>query len=103
ESLLLGCAGGALGLLLAHAGVTALRAAAPPGLPRLEEIGLDARALWQTLAISVLSGALFGLAPALGFTGVSLGEALQEGGRTGGDSRRKQRVRALLVTVEVAM
>ena len=64
ESLLLALIGGALGLVLAKFGTTAAIAAVPEALPRAEEIGLDVRVLLFTLAISILAGIVFGLAPA---------------------------------------
>ena len=65
ESVLLGLTGGLLGLALAFAGLRALVALAPAGLPRIDEIAIDPRVLLFTLAISLLSGIVFGLIPAL--------------------------------------
>jgi putative ABC transport system permease protein len=65
ESVLLGLAGGVMGLVLAFAGVDALVRLAPPNLPRLEEIRVDRVALFFNLAISLGAAALFGLWPAL--------------------------------------
>jgi putative ABC transport system permease protein len=102
ESIVLACAGGALGLLLARAGVEALKAAGPEGLPRLSELAIDGRVLWYTLVVTVLSGVMFGLGPALGSGRYRLSEALVGGGRTG-ETRGRQRVRASLVALEVAL
>ncbi len=79
ESLVLAIAGGAAGVLLAFGGVEALRAAAPAGLPRLDEIALDARVLAFTLLVSAASGVVFGLAPALGAARSQPGTRLKEG------------------------
>ncbi|MBX3277718.1 MAG: ABC transporter permease [Acidobacteria bacterium] len=101
ESTLLALIGGGLGLMFAAWGTKAALAALPSGLPRAEEVGLDARVLFFTLAISLLTGALAGLAPALKASQRPLSETLKEGGRgTGGGRRRAQGV---LVAVEVAL
>jgi predicted permease len=101
ESLLLSLAGGALGLLLAFWGTKAAVAALPGALPRADEIGVDAHVLLFTLAISVGSGILFGLAPALRISKPDLQKALSEGGRAVTSAR--QRAHAIFVVVEVAL
>ncbi|HEX6182748.1 MAG TPA: ABC transporter permease [Pyrinomonadaceae bacterium] len=103
ESVLLSLAGGAAGLLLAVWGVDFLRTAASDNLPATAEVGLDANVLLFTLLISILTGLVFGLAPALQASRADLGSALKEGARaqTGGRSRR--RVRSALVVAEVAL
>ncbi|MGA9996778.1 MAG: ABC transporter permease [Pyrinomonadaceae bacterium] len=103
ESLLLSLAGGALGLLLAMWGVDLLVAASPADLPRTGEIGLDANVLGFTLAVSVLTGILFGLVPALQASKLDLNESLKEGGRGSTENLRRNRVRSLLVIAEVAL
>jgi putative ABC transport system permease protein len=103
ESLLLSVLGGALGLLLAMWGVDLLVAASPTDLPRVKEIGLDAQVLGFTALISILTGLLFGLAPALQSTKLELNESLKEGGRGSTDGLRRNRVRSLLVISEVAL
>ena len=65
ESVLLAAAGGLLGLLLAAWGVQGLVLAAPPSVPRLDAVGIDGRVLGFTLGVTLLTGILFGLAPAL--------------------------------------
>jgi putative ABC transport system permease protein len=101
ESLLLSLIGGALGLLVAWWGVHLLLAASPLNIPRLTEVSLDTNVLAFTAAISVLTGVIFGLVPALQASRADLQDALKEGGRVGGAVRN--RVRALLVVVEVAL
>ena len=101
ESLLLALIGGGLGLALAAWGTKAALAALPAGLPRAEEIGLDSRVLIFTLAISLLTGMLAGLAPALKTSQWRLSETLKEGGR--GASGARHRAQGMLVAVEMAM
>ena len=101
ESLLLALAGGSLGLLLSAWGTRAALAVLPTALPRAEAIGLDARVLLFTAAISTLAGILFGLAPALRTSGSNLHETLKEGGR--GASGSRHRAQGVFVVVEMAM
>jgi putative ABC transport system permease protein len=103
ESLLLSVLGGALGLLLAMWGVDLLVAASPTDLPRVREIGLDGQVLGFTALVSILTGLLFGLAPALQSTKLDLNESLKEGGRGSTDGLRRNRVRSILVIAEVAL
>ena len=103
ESLLLAVAGGLLGLLFALWGVDLLAALVPENVPRFDETSLDLRVLGFTLAASVLTGMLFGLAPALQASKLDLNEALKEGGRTGTTGRGRNRVRSLLIVSEVAL
>jgi predicted permease len=101
ESVLLAMAGGALGVLLASWGTRAGLAALPTALPRAEEVSLDARVLAFAAAISLLSGILFGLAPALKTSRAELHGLLKEGGR--GSSAARHRAQGTLVVVEVAL
>ena len=103
ESLLLGLAGGALGLAVAYAAIRALIAMAPTGLPRLNEIGIDAPVLLFTFAVSLLAGLLFGSIPVFKYAGARLGTGLREGGRTLSQSRERHRARSTLVVVQVAL
>jgi predicted permease len=103
ESVMLGIVGGLVGVGLAYAGVRFLVAIGPSNLPRLNEIAIDARALAFTFFLSVLSGLLFGLIPALKYAGSSIGSALQSAGRTISVSRERHRARNLLVVGQVAM
>jgi predicted permease len=103
ESVLLSLTGGVLGLLLAAWGVKALVALSPGKLPRVESIGLDGSVLYFTLAISILTGLIFGLAPALQSSRLDLNESLKEGGRSSTEGVRRNRVRRLLVVSEMAL
>ncbi len=100
ESTLLAIAGGLLGILFASWGVHALVAMAPPFFPRLGDISVDARVLWFTGALSILTGIAFGLGPAMRGAQAGLGESLKEGVR-GGTSRGG--IRSALVAIQIAM
>jgi putative ABC transport system permease protein len=101
ESVILALAGGGLGVLLAWWGVDAFIAANPGSIPRLREIGLDNRVLAFTFTISLLTGLLFGLAPALQASRIALNEFLKEGGRTSAGFGLS-RLRRLLIVSEIA-
>ncbi len=102
ESMLVAVTGGAGGLLLAVVGVPALLALAPAGkIPRADEIGLDPWVLAFTFAVSVLTGIVFGLAPALRATRRDLRRSLAEGGRT--STGRSETLRSALVVSEIAL
>jgi predicted permease len=101
ESLVLALAGGALGLVLGGWGTRAALRVLPTALPRAEEIGLDARVLLFTLAISSFAGILFGLAPAFRLSLPKLQETLKEGGR--GFSSGRHRVQGIFIVAEMAM
>lgn len=103
ESLMLGLMGGAIGVGLADAGVRILVATGPANLPRLSEIFLDSRTIGFTLAVSVFSGFLFGLIPALKYAGPRAALALRSAGRTTSMSRERYRARNMLVVGQVAM
>ncbi|HEX8651885.1 MAG TPA: ABC transporter permease [Pyrinomonadaceae bacterium] len=104
ESVLLAVLGGVLGLLLAVWGVDMLVALSPEDLPRVKEVTIDPRVLSFSLLISILTGVLFGLAPALSFSrGRDLNETLKEGGRASGAATGHNRMRSLLVVAEVAL
>jgi predicted permease len=102
ESLMLGLGGGLVGLLFARACIGLLRILAPATLPRVDEIGLDPTVLLFALAISLLTGLLFGAIPVLRL-GAPSSTALKEGGRQSGDGPVRQRTRNTLVVAEVAM
>ena len=101
ESTLLALAGGGLGILVAVWGTQATLAAMPTTLPRAEEVGLDGGVLLFTLAISLLTGVLSGLAPALKISRGRLSETLKEGGR--GASGGRTRAQGVMVAVEMAL
>ena len=101
ESMLLALAGGGLGLVVAGWGTQAALSVLPTTLPRAAEVGLDGRVLIFTLAISLLTGILSGLAPALKTSQWRLSETLKEGGR--GASSGRGRAQGVLVAVEMAL
>ena len=103
ESLLLGLAGGAVGLALAAFGVRALVASAPEGLPRVADIGIDGVVVAFTFGVSLLAGLLFGLLPVVKFATPRLASFLNQGGRLGTASRQRHRARNTLVVVEIAL
>jgi len=100
ESVVLALAGGVAGLAIARWGTQAVLAAVPGGLPRMENIAVDGWVLAFTLGISLLTGVVFGLAPALQVSVTDLHETLKEGSR--GSSAGHRRLRNLLVVSEVA-
>ena len=101
ESVLLGVAGGCIGLLLAKLGVRVLLATLATNVPRSEEIALDSHVLFYTLGISVLTGIVFGLIPALKTLRPDTHETLKEGGR--GSSGARHRAQSVFIVVEMAM
>jgi putative ABC transport system permease protein len=103
ESVILSLAGGAIGLALAWGGLRALLALKGGNLPRADEIGIDANVMLFTLAISVLTGLLFGLAPALHFSGLDLHGSLKEGARGATSEGSTHAVRRALVIAELAL
>jgi len=102
ESVLLAVVGGGLGLVLSFWGIPLLLAFSPSEIPRQTEIGINAWVLGFTLAVSVLTGVVFGLAPALQASKTDLHETLKEGGRTSAGSAR-HRLSSLLVVSEIAL
>jgi len=103
ENLILAVAGGAAGFLLATWGVRFLLALSPTGLPRQQEIGVDFRVLVFAATVTIISGAIFGVLPALqGARGV-VSSALWTTGRGAGEGARLNRSRNLLVVGEVAV
>ena len=100
ESIVLGLAGGAAGVLFARWGLDLLLALAPSNLPRTNDIHLDASVLIFSLALSALTGVIFGIAPALLAAHTDVQEGLKQGARGSTDARG--RLRGALVVVEVA-
>lgn len=103
ESVLLSLAGGALGLLLGIWGTAALVNLPLLKIPRLASAGVDTPALIFTLLVSLATGLLFGLAPALHASRFNLFRSLKEGGRTATDGTGHARLRALLVVSQVSL
>jgi putative ABC transport system permease protein len=102
ESVLLAIAGGALGALASVWGVSALKAIAPPGTPRIEEVGVDRVVLAFAMVLSLGTGLLFGLVPAWHASRDRFTPALKQGGRgQAGDGGG--RARRLLIVVELAL
>jgi len=102
ESILVALAGGAAGLVLAWWGVDLLIALGPDTIPRLREVTLDARVVVFTGLVSLATGVVFGIVPALRASGASLGDALKEGGRSG-ERAMLGRAGRVLVVSEVAL
>ena len=102
ESVLLAMFGGLLGLVLSVWGIKLFIALAPRWLPQAKGISMDARVLGFTLAISLATGILFGLAPALRASKTDLNDSLKEGGRSSAPGSR-HRTRSTLVVIEVAL
>ncbi|HSB12051.1 MAG TPA: ABC transporter permease [Blastocatellia bacterium] len=103
ESVLLGAIGGAVGLLLAIWGLSALIALAPAETPSLDQAQIDARVLAFTAGISLLTGLVFGLVPALQASKPDVNDSLKEGGRGSTGGAAGIRVRNLLVVSEIAL
>lgn len=103
ESLVLGVAGGAMGLLLAWTGLRVLIAIGPATIPRLHEITLDPIVVTFTLMLSILSAAVSGGIPVAKYTGRSIAFALRGGDRSSSAGRERNRTRNTLVVVQVAL
>lgn len=107
ESLALGLLGGAAGLVLAALGLYMLKKFNPGNIPRLDEIAIDSTVLVSTIAISILTGIIFGTAPALRLMRVDFHSNLKESGRSsqseGGFGLTRNKLRSLLVVSEIAL
>ncbi|MDQ6885672.1 MAG: ABC transporter permease [Gemmatimonadota bacterium] len=103
ESLVLSLVGGVAGLIVARAGIRFLVTAGPSSVPRLAEAGLDGRVLAFSLAVTVLCGLVFGLAPALRAARAELHSTLKEGGKSSAMGSSRDRLRNALVVSEVAI
>jgi len=103
ESMLLTVFGTGVGLLLAVWGVRILVALSPARIPRVETISLDSRVLLFVLTVAVLTSLIFGLAPALQASAVSLNDSLKEAGRSSTEDIHRKRLRSLLVAAEFAL
>jgi putative ABC transport system permease protein len=103
EGVVIAIAGGVLGTILATLGLRALLAAYPESIPRSADIALDWRVLLFTLAVAMLTGVVFGLAPLLHLREQQLGDALKEGGTRTSAGTARTRTRSALVMAEVAL
>ncbi|MGA9770722.1 MAG: ABC transporter permease [Blastocatellia bacterium] len=103
ESVTLAITGGALGLLIALWGTDLLVVLSGDDIPRATEIRLDGGVLLFTLAVSVLTGLIFGLVPAIQSSRPDLSESLKEGGRSSTEGARRNLIRSALVVFEVAI
>ena len=106
ESVLLGLLGGVTGLAVSVVSLYVVKKIHPGNIPRLDELGMDYRALLFTFGISILTGVVFGLAPALRASRVDLNTALKAGGRSstsGGLRLRRDKLRGALVIAELAI
>jgi putative ABC transport system permease protein len=103
ESMLLSLLGGTAGLMLAGWGAGFLLRFAPPDLPRIAEVKVEGVVLSFTLVISLLSGIVFGLIPALSASNPDLNETLKDAGRSMSGGASRQRMRNILVVSEIAL
>lgn len=104
ESLLLAVLGSVLGLAFAWFGIKALIAISPRDLVNLQSVGLNVTVLLWTLGVSLLTGVIFGLAPALHISRLNLNDSLKEGGKSeSGQASGSRRLRSALVVSEIAL
>jgi len=103
ESLILGLLGSIVGLGLAYGALKVLVAIAPAGLPRIDEVGINAPVLLFTLMVAMLASLLFGCVPILKYAGSRLTTGIREGGRGLSQSKEQHRARNSLVVVQVAL
>jgi predicted permease len=103
ESLLLAFVGGLVGILFGETSLYLVKHFGPDSIPHLHEVGLDLRVIAYALGVTLISGVLFGLAPAMGATRMNMVEALKEGGQRSGGSATAPRIRNALLIVQVAM
>ncbi len=103
ESLLLALIGGASGLLVSSWGVSALLVLSPKDLPRANQIGINGRVLAFTFIVSIFTGVVFGLIPALQISKVDLMMALKDGGKSAGGGSASAKFRGALVATEIAL
>jgi putative ABC transport system permease protein len=103
ESLLLGCLGAALGLLIARWGLEAIRGAELNGIPRVGEVSINGWVLGFATVATILSGIISGLVPAIQSSSGNIAAVLREGDRSQTAGRKQNQVRTLLVAAEVAL
>jgi len=103
ESVLLASLGGGVGLMLALAGLNMLKSFIPPNISQAQSITIDGKVLIFTVLVSLITGLIFGLAPALQAAHFNLNDTLKESGRDSAASSRGNRIRGFLVICEVAV
>lgn len=103
ESALLGLISGGIGVLVAYWGVALLLSLSPIDLPRIQEIGIDARVLIFALALSLLTAIVFGLIPGVEASGTDPQEALKDTARGASASRVKRRLQGALIIAQTAL
>ena len=103
ESVLMAVMSGGLGIFLGYLGTRFLGEFTQTNLPQVADVPMDSRVLAFTLAISVLSGILFGLTPALQLSRPNLGTVLSDEGRSGAGGRQRNRARSILVAAQIAL
>jgi putative ABC transport system permease protein len=103
ESLLLSSAGGGLGVLIAVWGIGVVAKFSASTLPRVNEVSIDGRVIGFTFVVTLVTGLLFGIAPAWQLARTDLNESLKEGGGKGVESSGSHRLRSLLVVGEIAL
>ncbi|HET9696719.1 MAG TPA: ABC transporter permease [Terriglobales bacterium] len=103
ESVLLGTIGGAVGTLLAQLGVDALVSLVPANIPRIHAVQIDWRVLLFVVGVSILSGIVFGLAPAAFALRVNVNDGLKEGGRSGMQGRNHRYARTAFVVAQFSL
>src|SRR6185503_2310192 len=103
EGIILSLAGATAGILLAYIGVHAIHAWLPSGLPRVTSIGIDIRVLTTAVVVSIATGVLFGIVPALQSSRPDLTRALNDSSRSATSGAASQRIRSVLVVIEMAL
>ncbi|HSE24266.1 MAG TPA: ABC transporter permease, partial [Pyrinomonadaceae bacterium] len=103
ENLLLSLLGGMVGLIFAYGGLQILTTLGPASIPRLSDVTIDGRVLAFTVVVSLMTGIIFGLQPALQSTKIEINEWLKEGQRSSSDGAGRKRARNWLVVTEVAL
>lgn len=103
ESLLLGAMGGLAGLALSRLALFAVIHFGAQAVPRVADTVIDARVLGFTIVVTLVTAGLFGLAPATTLRRENLEEVLREDGRASSSSTQQQKIRAVLVSVEIAL
>ncbi len=103
ESLVLASVGGLMGIFVAKAAIYIVKIFGPSSIPRLGEAGLDIRVLLFAFGVTLLTGVLFGMAPAIGATRENLVESLKDGGRRAGSNPAAQRTRNSLLVSQIAL